>query len=157
VEESKLGTPVLEPESPHAEDVPPDGPGKPPLRLYRSRSERMLGGVCGGLGQYFNVDPVWLRLAFVVLALGGAGVLAYLILWIVIPGRPLTEPEPAITTTPRSGHGKEVLAWALVAIGLVVLATNLNLLPWWDWRLFWPAVLIVAGVALLTRRDVPSA
>lgn len=58
-------------------------------RLYRSNSERMLGGVCGGLGKYFSVDPTLIRLAWVVFSLcGGAGVLAYLIAWIIIPSEP---------------------------------------------------------------------
>ena len=55
-------------------------------RLYRSNSEKMLGGVCGGLGKYFSVDPTIILLAWVVLSLcGGAGLLAYLIAWIIIP------------------------------------------------------------------------
>ena len=57
--------------------------------LSRSRSNRMLAGVCGGLGQYFGIDPVIFRILFVLLALpGGApGVLPYVILWIVMPER----------------------------------------------------------------------
>lgn len=57
-----------------------------PSRLYRSRSEKMIAGVCGGLGEYFDVDPVLIRLLFVVTALiSGVGLLAYIILWIVVP------------------------------------------------------------------------
>lgn len=55
-------------------------------RLTRSRTQRMIGGVCGGLAEYFNVDPTLVRLLFVAMAiLGGHGVLVYLILWIVMP------------------------------------------------------------------------
>ena len=55
-------------------------------KLYRSRTERMLGGVCGGLGEYFNIDPTLVRLAFVAATLlGGPGVVAYIILWIITP------------------------------------------------------------------------
>lgn len=55
-------------------------------RLYRSKHDAMLGGVCGGLAEYFNIDAVLVRLAFVVLALaGGPGVLAYIIMWVVMP------------------------------------------------------------------------
>jgi phage shock protein C len=58
-------------------------------RLYRSRSDRMLAGVCGGLAKFFNVDPTLVRLAFVVLALaGGPGVLLYIIMWFVTPCEP---------------------------------------------------------------------
>ena len=55
--------------------------------LRRSRSDRMLAGVCGGLGNFFGIDPIWFRLLFVILALPGGlpGVLPYLILWLVIP------------------------------------------------------------------------
>lgn len=57
-----------------------------PSRLYRSRSQKMLGGVCGGLGEYFDVDPILIRLLFVVTTfISGAGILAYIILWIVVP------------------------------------------------------------------------
>jgi phage shock protein C len=55
-------------------------------RLYRSREERMLAGVCGGLGSYFAVDPTLVRVLFVLFGLVvGGGILAYLILWILIP------------------------------------------------------------------------
>ena len=55
-------------------------------RLYRSQSERMLGGVCGGLGAYLGIDPTLIRLVFVAaLLLFGHGLLLYLILWLVVP------------------------------------------------------------------------
>jgi len=55
-------------------------------RLMRTQDDRMLGGVCGGLARYFDIDPVLVRLAFVLFTLaGGAGPLAYLILLIVMP------------------------------------------------------------------------
>ena len=58
-----------------------------PKRLYRSRVDRMLGGVCGGLGEYFDVDPVLMRLVFVAgtVLSGGLGIPAYLVLWILVP------------------------------------------------------------------------
>jgi phage shock protein C len=67
-------------------------------KLYRSRSDRMLGGVCGGLGDYFRVDPTLMRLIFVVLfLLGGHGLLVYLILWIIIPLEPAFMPAAPYT------------------------------------------------------------
>jgi phage shock protein PspC (stress-responsive transcriptional regulator) len=55
-------------------------------KLYRSESDRMIAGVCGGISEYFNFDPTILRLIFVFFVLwGGGGVLAYIICWIVIP------------------------------------------------------------------------
>jgi phage shock protein PspC (stress-responsive transcriptional regulator) len=58
-------------------------------RLYRSRHDRMLGGVCGGLAEYLDTDPTIIRLAFALsILLGGAGILAYLVMWIVMPEAP---------------------------------------------------------------------
>lgn len=59
-------------------------------RLFRSRSERVLGGVCGGLAAYFDVDPVLVRLVWIVVSLAsiGAGVIAYVIFWAVVPEEP---------------------------------------------------------------------
>lgn len=58
-------------------------------RLYRSRTEKMIGGVCGGVADYLGIDVTVIRLLWVLVTLlGGAGVLAYLVLWIVIPQEP---------------------------------------------------------------------
>jgi phage shock protein C len=55
-------------------------------RLYRSSENRVLGGVCGGLGEYFNIDPVIIRLLFILFSFAyGIGILAYLIAWMIIP------------------------------------------------------------------------
>ena len=63
-----------------------------PKRLYRSRDDRMIAGVCGGLGEYFSVDPVLVRLGFLLLALTtGVGFVAYLIMAVVVPLRPNRE------------------------------------------------------------------
>ena len=61
--------------------------GKSSKRLYRDPDNTMISGVCGGLGAYFHTDPVWFRLAFVILALAGVGtgILIYIVLWAVIP------------------------------------------------------------------------
>lgn len=58
-------------------------------RLYRLREDRILAGVCSGLGDYFNIDPVIFRLGFVLITLGwGSGILLYLIMWLIIPLKP---------------------------------------------------------------------
>lgn len=58
-------------------------------KLYRSQTNRMLGGVCGGLAEYFNLDPTLVRVLFVALTvLGGAGPLIYLAMWIIVPNEP---------------------------------------------------------------------
>ena len=72
-------------------------------RLYRSKKERILGGVCAGIGIYFDVDPTVVRLVWIVLTLlsVGIGVIAYIIAWIIVP-----EGDPEIKTpaeNPASG------------------------------------------------------
>ncbi len=58
-------------------------------RLYRSPDDRVIAGVCGGLGEYFSTDPVILRLILVVLVLfGGSGLILYLLAWVLVPRRP---------------------------------------------------------------------
>jgi phage shock protein C len=61
----------------------------PSEKLYRSRTNRQVAGVCGGLAERFNVDPTVMRVLFVVLAiLGGSGILLYIALWIIVPEQP---------------------------------------------------------------------
>ncbi len=58
-------------------------------RLYRSRRDRSLAGVCGGIAEYFGWDPTLVRIAWVLLTLlGGSGILLYLIMWVVMPEAP---------------------------------------------------------------------
>ncbi len=78
-------------------------------QLYRSRSNRMLGGVCAGLGEYFNIDPTIIRLAFVLVGLLGhlpiLGVV-YLVLLIVVPEAPAVYPAPAAYSAPGAQPGE---------------------------------------------------
>ncbi len=58
----------------------------PTKRLYRSRKDRMIAGVCGGLAEYFGMDPTWMRLIFILLVLmGGSALLVYMIMWLIVP------------------------------------------------------------------------
>ena len=58
-------------------------------KLYRSKKNRMIAGVCGGLGDYFNIDPTLVRLLFVLIGLAvGGGFLLYLLLWLIMPEEP---------------------------------------------------------------------
>jgi len=71
----------------------PQSRAKGHKRLFRNVEDRMLGGVCSGLGAYFNIDTVWVRIAFLIaLVFAGGSILVYLVLWIVIPpARTVTE------------------------------------------------------------------
>ncbi len=72
-------------------------------QLARSKSDRMIVGVCGGLANYFNIDPVIVRLVFVVAVLfGGVSPLIYIILWIVMPEENAIRVQPALSQHPPS-------------------------------------------------------
>ena len=123
---------------------------KPTPRLYRSAGDKVIAGVCGGLAQYFSIDPAIVRLAFVVFALaGGASVLLYIALWIAVP---IGTGTPALALGER---GHEVLAAVLIAIGALWLLANFGAFTFINWRFAWPLVLIAAGAALLVRRVRP--
>ena len=120
-------------------------PERQVARLRRSKSERVIAGVCGGLGRYFGVDPVWFRLVFIILAIGGgAGVLFYVIAWIAIP-------EEGADTVRFSGsdlgtRGPLIAGVILVGVGLLFLADNLA--PWFN-QFMWPAAVMAAGLGLI--------
>src|SRR4030067_1168282 len=102
-------------------------------RVYRSRKETMIAGVCGGLGEYLDIDPVIVRIIFVLLAFaGGAGVIGYIIAWIIIPEAPVgaasTESStPVAPATPEDNEAakreKRALfaGFILIALGMVFL------------------------------------
>jgi len=125
----------------------------PQTRLRRSTEDRVIAGVCGGLGRYFNTDPVWFRLGFVVVTLaGGAGILIYLISWLVIPeagkGDVLVGRADAM-----GSQGPMIAGIALVGIGLMLLVNTL--VPWFD-RVMWPLAVVAAGAGMLylgSRRE----
>ena len=75
------------------------GSGSEPRRLTRSSSDKVLGGVAGGLGRYFDIDPIIFRIGFVVLTLaGGAGLLAYGAAWLFVPADPVAGSSPLLAT-----------------------------------------------------------
>ncbi len=106
----------------------------------------MIGGVCGGLGQAFGVDPLWFRLAALVLAFGsGSGVLLYIAAWILLPEE--TEAIPARRHPEfHAARGSLLAGAALVTVGLLLLINRL--VPWFD-DVLWPLAVIGAGVGLL--------
>ena len=90
------------PEPPAAE--PPPVVAVPPRpHLYRSRTNRVLGGVCGGLAEYSGVEALIWRVGFIALALIGAGILVYPLLWILVPAGPDT-PATGLRNTLQNGR-----------------------------------------------------
>ncbi len=122
-------------------------------RLYRSRDERVVAGVAAGMAHYLRVNPLWLRLAFVVAVFaGGIGVLVYALGWVLI--RP-AEPGEELSrfTLPRRGK-VEILGGALVLIGALFVLRSLGF--WLGDGFVWPALLVFIGLVLLWRRSAPE-
>ncbi len=147
--------------------------------LYRSESNRMLGGVCGGLGDYLALDPVFIRLFFVLLFFGhGSGMMLYLILWIIMPNKSKVQEgknfednikdsaenfgermqtigqefgEAMRSPNPQAGM---IVGIALVTLGGILFIENLGIysLRWISFDVLWPALLIIGGIVILQRR-----
>lgn len=143
----------------------------PESRLYRSKTDTMVGGVCGGLGAYLNVDPILFRVLFVLaLIVGGSGLLVYVILWIVLPEGYITTAETENLNnetmndtknqesgfTPGGGSSKpqknDGNLWGgliLITLGGIFLIDRF--VPRIDFGDLWPLILIVVGIILITK------
>jgi len=116
-------------------------------KLLRSKKNRMIAGVCGGFGEYFNIDPTIMRLAAVALIFAsGAGLIAYIICWIIIPERK-EEGTEAETPVSYQSSAKLLPGLILIVVGLIFLINNL--FCWFHFSLLWPLILIVLGVFIL--------
>jgi phage shock protein C len=148
--------------------------GEKMKRLYKSRKNCVIDGVCGGIGEYLDVDPVLIRIVAVIfLFVGGSALIAYIIGMIIIPKAPIeageTEQTSAVRATPvterSEGFGKAgglIFGIILIALGFHFLMRNIpffNQYYWqfWNlgWHFFWPSVLVLVGLLVIfkgTRR-----
>jgi phage shock protein PspC (stress-responsive transcriptional regulator) len=141
-------------------------------KLYRSRRNRMIGGVCGGIAEYFDIDPVIVRIiAVAFFFMGGSALLAYVLGLIVIPNEPFAQPaaekqEKTLVTVPAATPAVKssseavplILGIILIFIGVVFLLHNIPLFSPFYWRalhivrhFFWPSLLIVSGIFIIVR------
>lgn len=141
-------------------------------RLTRSTTDRVFGGVCGGLAEYLQVDPTIVRIIFVLVGVWqGWGVLVYFLLWWVIPenkpatggddrvqqvGSEMRQAAQRVAEQVRgndgSTRGAMIVGGILVVIGLMALGKEF--LPWkiFSWDFFWPLAIVAFGVALMFKR-----
>jgi phage shock protein C len=151
-------------------------------RLYRSRTDRMIWGVCGGLAHYFNIDPSIVRLIFgLTIFFGGAGIIAYIIMAIVVPTESSQAAEPRETirenvqemkqtaeslgkdiqstfsgsekkASDSHSHTLTILGLVILVIGIVFLLSSIF---WWfhfSWTFIWPVILIAIGLLIIFAR-----
>jgi phage shock protein C len=134
---------------PQTSFIPPSQPPpltSPPRQLRRSRQDKVLAGVCGGLARYLGIDPVVIRVLMVVLILAGVGVVAYIVAWIVIPEAVEGEPEGPADAQTR--HGTAVaLGAGLIGLGGLLLLRGM--VPWFHSDMFWPVLVVVGGALLV--------
>lgn len=138
-------------------------------RIYRSETDQVIGGVCAGVAQYFDLDPTLVRIAFVVLAFGQIGIPLYIVMWIVVPTKSKikssteaniesnlneikNKAESAVKNLDKN-KGFEVNPFGiiLVLVGLYFLLSNFGWLDWLSWNYVWPFILIGLGVLALRR------
>jgi phage shock protein C len=137
-------------------------------RLTRSPN-KIIGGVAAGLADYLDIDAVIVRVLWVVAGIFGApfGLIAYVVLWVIMPKPVESDPEMAtertssgdIAASAPAGRRNDALliGGALIAVGLFMLLGEFSWMSWVGWgmaHMLWPLLLIGAGALLLVRRRV---
>jgi phage shock protein C len=129
-------------------------PNIPPTRrLYKSRRDRMIDGVCGGIAEYFDLDPTIVRVFWVLFTiLGGVGVFLYIAAMIIMSPNPDHLVPNGMPPPPhRKTESRRFWGIVLILVGALILMTNLGWFAafgWWhvSWRFLFPVMLIVLGV-----------
>ena len=144
-------------------------------RLERSRTNRVISGVCGGIAEYLDIDATFVRVVMVILAFPfGIGVLIYFVLLFLMPNpgeatpfvrsaatdqtvavdpaNPVTPAAPRIVDPMVVERRRNGIGLLLVAVGVVFLLGNMGAFRFIDWHYIWPLVLIALGVYLVAQR-----
>jgi phage shock protein C len=119
-------------------------------RLYRSRTSHVIGGVCGGLGEYFGIDPTFIRIVAVLLLFAdGVSFLGYIIAWIIIPRRSQEAVLAETETTDYAAWNRYIPGAILIFLGLFFLIQRSYC--WWHIERIWPVLIIGLGLVLVFR------
>lgn len=141
-------------------------------KLYRSRKDKIIFGVCGGIAEYFEIDPVIIRLVFLLLGLsGGVGIVIYIIGAIIIPEEPLSSSKKSdssaedikenvqkmakeikanIKQNKSRYSSEEIFGILLIVFGVLFLIDRL--FAWFKFWQLWPVVLIILGILLIGKK-----
>ena len=138
--------------------------------LYRSQYRKVIGGVCGGLGEYLNIDPVIIRIIWLIMFfVWGIGLIAYIIAWMIIPVEDSStdsqnryEEKPVQRTKSRDS-AKALWGIFLIVLGFLFLAREFWYFNWafhpfagYLWKYFIPVLLIVVGIYIVIQGDKRS-
>lgn len=137
------------------------------VRLTRSESDKIIAGVCGGLAAYLDLDPVLVRLAFVVLLFAsGIGLPIYIILWIIMPNsetqdasnseimqKNIAEMGETISKSVNRTERAGTVGIVLILLGAYFLFSQFGWLDWLSGGIFWPLLIIGFGAYLIIRRS----
>ena len=137
-------------------------------RLYRSEDDRIIAGVAGGIAEYFNIDPVLVRIVTALAILSGGRVILYILLWLFVPTRATVKlsreksfeanvEELGATAEKFGQQAGRAGTWGilLIVLGIYFLLQNFSLIPWWLWDQvwkLWPVVLVLVGIRVLNRK-----
>lgn len=119
-------------------------------RMYKSRSNRIVAGVCGGVAEFFEIDPMIIRLLWILsIFLGGAGLALYVVAMFIMPTNPSEAASASLSNAPRYTWG-----FALIGIGALLVLYNLGVVPFlwlggFSWRIIFATMLIAIGAVLV--------
>ena len=152
-------------------------------KLFRSDEDRIIAGVCGGLGEYFEVDSTIVRIIFILLAFGGIGVLLYITLLFIMPTRHMAKTGNAKEDIKNNaekvaedvkaaakdwketykqgewhhhewrGDGRVWMGVVLLVIGIIFLFDTWKIFPWLNFGHLWPILLIILGFVIIGRHS----
>lgn len=148
----------------HDDNIHPHPHKKRPSRLYRSYKSKIIMGVCGGMGEYFNVDPVVFRLLFILsLLLGGWGVLVYVLVSILVPYDPdelaarwKTEDRQHAESEDKKDNSRMIMGAFLILLGLFTFLKTTGLMRYFSFfgltnEILIPFILVAMGILLIYR------
>lgn len=140
-------------------------------KLTRSKKDRFVAGVCGGLGEYFDIDPMVFRLIFILLTIfAGSGVIIYIICWILIPesgekrsdeigenikegaskmAKEIKDKTQEIDKEEKDKKGKLIGGLIVLTVGLIFLFQNIMPQYGFDFGKLWPLIIIVIAIGII--------
>jgi phage shock protein C len=127
-------------------------------KLYRSQTDKVFAGVCGGIAEYFGKDAVLIRFLWIVMTmLGGSGIILYIVALFIVPERPLAESSTPQTASVDFSAAK-IFGTLFIVLGILILLDNLDVLSFHNMRhLFWdygmPSFLILLGIFFIIVRS----